>query len=90
MLTAWAHNTIRYCRQFVPYEDHAKHMSTMQAYGSLDLHLLQGLATAIHATSIHDAIPHNSFIPTPTLSISEPSTGQHPTVVNGYGSDFDW
>jgi hypothetical protein len=65
-------------------------MSEMQAHGSLDPHLLQGLASAIHATSIHDTIPHNPFIPTPTLSISVPATGHNPTVVNGFGSSFDW
>ena len=72
--------------QSVPYEDHAEYMATMQAYGSIDPHLLQGLATAIHATSIHDVIPHNPFIPTPTLPFNQPALGQHPTVVNGFGA----
>ena len=89
-LTAWAHSIIKYCRTHVPFEEHSQLMSSTQASSSLDPHLLQGLADAITATTIHDAIPHNPFIPTQTLPINTPATGQLPTVINAAGSNVDW
>ena len=89
-LTAWSHNIMQHCRAHVPQQDHFKYLQAIRPYTSLDPHLLQGLAQAIQATSIHDTIPHNPFIPTPTHCITKPSMGQLPTVINGVGNDFDW
>ena len=81
---------IQHCREHVPRQDHYKYMQVIGPNTSLDPHLLKGLAQSIQATSIHDTIPHNPFIPTPTRCITEPSLGQLPTVINGVGNDFDW
>jgi hypothetical protein len=56
----------------------------------LDPHLLQGLADAITATTIHDVILHNLLIPIPTLPINTPATGHSPTVINAARSDLYW
>jgi hypothetical protein len=53
-LTAWAHNIIQHCRLHIPYEQHGIYMTSIQAETSLDPHLLQGLADAVTATTIHD------------------------------------
>ena len=89
-LTAWAHNIVHHCRLHVPFERHSQYMSSAQATGSIDPHLLQGLADSISATTIHDIIPHNPFIPTQTLPISTPATGQLPTIINATGNNVDW
>jgi len=89
-ITAWAHNIIQHCRTHVPYEQHAKYMTSIQAETSLDPHLLQGLADVINATTIHDTIPHNPFIPTPTFSNDSLPVGHSPTIINAAGNNIDW
>ena len=89
-LTSWAHNILRHCVDNIQPQDHKKYIDSTKPFASLDPHLLQGIAHAINATTIHDAIPHNPFIPTPTLHIHAPPRGDLPTVINVSGNDVDW
>jgi hypothetical protein len=77
LLTSWVHNTLKHCEQHLPWDIHKNYIEQMKPESSMDPHLLQGLATAIHADHIHDAIPHNPFIPTQTLTNLELPTGNH-------------
>jgi hypothetical protein len=54
----------------------------MTPESSIDPHLLQGLASAIQADHIYDAIPHNPFIPAQTLTNLELPSGNHPAIFN--------
>jgi hypothetical protein len=89
-LTSWAHNILRHCDSKLHPQQHKEYISSVKPHNSLDPHLLQGIAQAIQATTIHDTIPHNPFIPTTTLHISTPSEGDLPTVINASGNDVDW
>ena len=89
-LTSWAHSILRHVDDHIEPQHQYGYIQSIQAGNSIDPHLLQGLAQAINATTIHDTIPHNPFIPTPTLDIMTPSTGGLPTVLNACDSDLDW
>jgi hypothetical protein len=71
-------------------QHHKEYIESIQPHNSLDPHLLQGIAHAIQATTIHDTIPHNPFVPTITLPITTSSQGNLPTVINVSGNDVDW
>ena len=83
-LTAWSHNIMQHCRAHVPQQDHFKYLQAIRPHTSLDPHLLQGLAQAIQATSIHDTIPHNPFIPTPTHCITNLQWDNCPQLSTGW------
>jgi hypothetical protein len=89
-LTSWAHSILRYVDDHIDPQHQYKYIQSIQAGNSIDPHLLQGLAQAINATTIHDTIPHNPFIPTNTHDIMTPTTGGLPTVLNACNSDLDW
>ena len=89
-ITSWAHNILRHCNLNIHPQNQKEYIDSIKPYNSLDPHLLQGIAQAIQATTIHDTIPHNPFIPTTTLPITTPSQGDLPTVLNVSGNDVDW
>ena len=89
-ITSWAHNILRHCNLNIHPQNQKEYIDSIKPYNSLDPHLLQGIAQAIQATTIHDTIPHNPFIPTTTLPITTPSQGDLPTVINVSGNDVDW
>ena len=89
-ITPWAHNILRHCQDHIHPQDQRSYLTGIKACSSIDPHLLQGIALAIHATTIHDSIPHNPFIPTPTRLATTTPSGDLPLVLNGVGSDVDW
>jgi hypothetical protein len=89
-ITSWAHNILRHCNSNLHPQHHKEYIESVRPHNSLDPHLLQGIAHAIQATTIHDTIPHNPFIPTTTLPVTGPSQGDLPTVINASGNDVDW
>ena len=89
-ITSWAQNILRHCDSAIHPQHHKEYIDSVKPYNSLDPHLLQGIAQAIQATTIHDTIPHNPFIPTTTLPITTTPQGDLPTVINASGNEVDW
>jgi len=89
-LTSWAHNILRHADTHISPQHHYGYLQDNRPDDSVDPHLLQGLAQTISATTIHDTIAHNPFIPTPTLHTSTPSVGHLPTVINTCEHNVDW
>ena len=90
LLTSWAHNIIRHCTNNPDIDDVRKYTNSISLGDSIDPFLLQGIATAITADSIHSIIPHNPFMTTQSLCSTTPSTGITPTVVSIVGQNPEW
>ena len=90
MLAAWSQHIMRFCTDNVAVDDQREYFMSIKPSGSIDPHLLQGLASAINASEIRDTIPHNPFIPTRTHPIKEPTCGTSPVVISGVGLSLDW
>ena len=89
-LTSWLHSVLRHCDNTLPLSQHTEYITNIQPEDSLDPHLLQGLASVISATTIHDTIPHNPFIPTTTLSNKDMPNSPGPIVFNATLTTPNW
>jgi hypothetical protein len=78
------------CTDNVALNDQREYFMSIKPSGSIDPHLLHGLATAINASEIRDTIPHNPFIPIHTHPVKEPTCVNLPVVISGVGLSLVW
>ena len=90
LLTSWAHSILRYCSTHPHIEDAREYINSISLGDSIDPFLLQGIATAINAETIHSIIPHNPFMTTQSLCSTTPSEGTTPIVLSAVGQELEW